>query len=293
MRRRSLLVTLLIVTALPGSLTSRGGLLNGAAAAGHDLTLAEQVFRATLADRHAAVIEAESAGFADRMAAVYLGDGSGADWREQVARIHDAGRVAALLLGALEWRLAENPALAQRMRNYLGATGVANGTDGMGLEMAARLQLTRPAVLAAAARRMQQDDADGGAALAAIRRMIAQNDPVSARLAAQLNRELSFARGYSAAGGFDFPTEPDDVAADLSLQLPEHVAQISAETELALYTAFAPLGAQAIERIAAARATPQSRAFRAVLDLAEADVLDQLAAESGRAAARRDKGSPL
>ena len=108
-----------------------------------------------------------------------------------------------------------------------------------------------------------------------------------------MNRDIAFAHGFAEGGGFDFPTAPEDMAADLWLQEPELTAEITARSELALYTAFAPLGAVAIDRIAIARATPRARALNAILALAEGDVLGQLAAESGRAAARRHEGSPL
>ncbi|NHF72054.1 hypothetical protein [Paracoccus xiamenensis] len=255
--------------------------------------LAEQVFEATLADRLAAVITAESAEFADRMAALYLSAGSGPDWRAEVAQIHNAARVSGLLQAALQVRLAENPVAAQRLRALLGATGVAAGTDGQGLQLAARMQLTKPERLAATARRLSADFGRGTAELSAITRMIGQGDPVTDRLAARMNREIAFARGYAQGGGFDFPTASEDVAADLWLQEPELTAEITARSELALYAAFAPLGAAAIDRIAAARAMPRARALAAILALAEGDVLDQLAAESGRAAARRHEGSPL
>ena len=255
--------------------------------------LAEQVFQAALADRLAAVIAAESAEFADRMAMLYLSDGSGPDWRAEVARIHDRARVSGLLLAALQARLAANPVAAAQLRALLGPTGVSAGTDGRGLELAARVQLARPETLAATARRLEADFGRGTAELAAITRIMRQGDPVSDRLAARMNREIAFARGYGAAGGFDFPTAPEDVAADLWLQEPELTAEITARSELALYAAFAPLGAAAIDHIAPVRAMPRARALSAILALAEGDVLDQLAAESGRAAARRHEGSPL
>lgn len=255
--------------------------------------LAEQVFQATLADRLAAVIAAESAEFADRMAALYLSEGSGPDWRAEVAQIHDAARVSGLLLGALQVRLAANPDMAGRLRAQLTATGVASGTDGQGLELAARMQLAQPATLTATGRRLGADLRRGTAELAAIARIMGQGDMVAGRLAARMNRDMAFARGFAEGGGFDFPTAPEDVAADLWLQEPELTAEITARSELTLFTAFAPLGAAAIDRVAAARATPRARALNAILALVEGDVLDQLAAESGRAAARRHGGSPL
>lgn len=255
--------------------------------------LAERVFDATLADRLAGVIAAESADFADRTAILYLSDGSGPDWRAELAQIHDAARVSALLLGALRVRLAANPGVAVRLQGLLGATGVAVGTDGQGLELAARMQLAHPATLAATANRFGADLGRGGPVLAAIDAMMAQLDPVPARLAAQMNRDIAFARGFAEGGGFDFPTASEDVAADLWLQEPELTAEITARSELTLYAAFAPLGAAAIDHIAAVRATPRARVLAAILALAEGDVLDQLAVESGRAAARRHQGSPL
>lgn len=258
-----------------------------------DPALAQKLFRAALADRRAQVIAAESGEFADRMAAIYLQDGSNADWRAQVGRIHDPARVSAMLLAALRERLAQRPDLAERLRVGLVASGVAPASDGQGLELAARVQLTRHETLAAVLRRLAEDDARGAPVLAAIRRMMTEDDQVAQLLAAQLNREIAFARGFSDAGGFGFPAELDDVAADLSLQLPEQQAQTTAQRELALFAAFAPLGAEAVDRIAAARASAQSRLLAGVLALAEGDVLDQLAAESGRAAATRDEGNPL
>ncbi len=255
--------------------------------------LAETVFQATLADRLAAVVAAESAEFADRMAMLYLSDGSGPDWRAELARIHDPARVAGLLRAALRARLAANPAAARQLAARLGPVGGAAGTDGQGLELAARMQLAQPPTLAATARRFETDLARGTPELAAIARIMRQGDIVTDRLAARMNREIAFARGYGAAGGFDFPTAPEDVAADLWMQEPELTAEIAARSELALYVAFAPLGAAAIDRIATARARPRARALSAILALAEGDVLDQLAEESGRAAARRHEGSPL
>ncbi|WP_220185205.1 hypothetical protein [Paracoccus sp. S1E-3] len=255
--------------------------------------LAEQVFQAALADRLAAVIAAESAEFADRMAILYLSDGSGPDWRAEVMRIHDPARVSGLLLGALQTRLAGNPVAAARLRALLGPTGVTAATDGRGLELAARMQLARPATLAATARRLEGDLARGTPELAAIARIMRQGDPVTERLAARMNRDIAFARGFAEGGGFDFPTASEDVAADLWMQEPELVAEITARSELALYAAFVPLGAAAIDHIATARTMPRARAVSAILALAEGDVLDQLAAESGRAAARRHEGSPL
>lgn len=227
------------------------------------------------------------------MAALYLSEGSGPDWRAEVAQIHDAARVSGLLLGALQVRLAANPDMAGRLRAQLTATGVASGTDGQGLELAARMQLAQPATLTATGRRLGADLRRGTAELAAIARIMGQGDMVAGRLAARINRDMAFARGFAEGGGFDFPTAPEDVAADLWLQEPELTAEITARSELTLFTAFAPLGAAAIDRVAAARATPRARALNAILALVEGDVLDQLAAESGRAAARRHGGSPL
>ena len=255
--------------------------------------LAEQIFQAALADRLAAVIAAESAIFADRMALLYLSDGSGPDWRAEVAQIHDPARVSGLLLAKLQARLAANPATTAQLGAHLGPGRVAAGTDGRGLELAARMQLVKPATLAAAARRLEADLARGTPELAAIARIMGQGDPVAELLAARMNRDIAFARGYAEGGGFDFPVAAEDVAADLWLQEPELTAEITARSELTLYAAFSPLGAAAIDHIATVRAMPRARALSAILALAEGDVLDQLAAESGRAAARRHEGSPL
>ena len=77
------------------------------------------------------------------------------------------------------------------------------------------------------------------------------------------------------------------------LQLPEIRQEATMRIRLAWYAAYAPLGAGAVNRSAARRANPEARALESLLDRAEGNVIEQLAAETGRAAARRMKGTPL
>ena len=210
-----------------------------------------------------------------------------------MARIHDPARVSALFLGAIEAQLTpaliDDPALGPA----LGATGVSTETEGRGLELAARIELTRPGALSAAALRLGRDQKRGAVSLAALRALLNVTDPVPQMVAARLNREVAFARGFAAADGFEFPVTPDDIAADLMLQLREIRTETRMRTELTYHAAFAPLGVAAIDRIAAARRDPAAQRLDALMARIESEVLEQLAAETGRAAARRLKGTAL
>ncbi|WP_158644601.1 hypothetical protein [Paracoccus jeotgali] len=253
--------------------------------------LADDIFREQLAERRAAVIEAEAGRFAELMAAVYLGDGSSADWRAQLRRIHDRARVSGLLLAALQARLAARD--ANDLLPTGGATGVALAKDGRGLALAARLELARPGALEAAAERLETARRADSPVLDAIRQDLLPEAEIDAMLAAHLNRQIAFAEGFHEADGFGFPADLDDVAADLSLQIEEQRREILAEAEITAFAAYAPLGVAAIARIGAARNAGAGRARQDLMALAESDVLDQLARESGRAAAKRDEGQPL
>ncbi|TKW65633.1 MAG: hypothetical protein DI616_13530 [Paracoccus denitrificans] len=254
--------------------------------------VAETLFQRGLGESRAAVIGVESHLFADRMAAIYMGGVEGESWRNEVARIHDPARVSALLLAAIGQQV-QGRQIDTRLTSMLGATGANSGPDGQGMILAARIQLGQPARLEALAQRMQADDARAAPVLVAIDEMIDEYDPVSAEMARNMNRQLAFVRGFAEADGFDFPTSPDDAAADLSLQSSELHAEATVKIRLNWYAAYAPLGPAAVSRSAAVRASPGMRALHALLERAEDDVLAQLAAETGRAAARRMKGTPL
>lgn len=256
-------------------------------------SLAEQVFQAGLGESRAAAISAEAGEFANRMGALYLGPGAGENWREEVGRIHDPARVSALLLAAIGAELTPVTAADTRLQGALGAKEVASRPDGQGMELAARIELARPGALDMLAVRMRAGDAGRAETLGRIDELMAARDMVAEAVAARMNRELSFARGFAEAGGFDFPTAPDDIAADLLLQMPELWQEEALRVRLTLFAAFAPLGESAIDLIAANRAAPENRALHALLARARDQVLDQLAAEAGRAAARRLKGTPL
>ncbi len=256
-------------------------------------SIAEKLFQRGLGESRAAVIGAESGIFADRMAAIYLGGVEGESWREGVAQIHDSTRVSALLLAAIGRQLDTAEQADPRLAAALGATGVDAGPDGQGMILAARIELARPGSLNALAQRMRADDARAAPVLAAIDEMIAAEDLAGPEMARAMNRQLAFVAAFGAADGFDFPTSPDDAAADLSLQTPELYDEALIRTRLTWYAAYAPLGAAAVSRSAALRASPGMRALHGLLDRAEDDVLAQLAAETGRAAARRMKGTPL
>lgn len=255
-------------------------------------SLAERLCQVAACEQLSAVIGLESGGFADRAGRDYLG-GSGDDWRGEVARIHDPARVSALLLGRLEQSLTPALAADPRLQAALGATGVSADTDGRALELAARAELGRGDALNEAVARLLAERAQGRAVLPAIRSLIAAERMIGDRVAAGMNRQIGFARGFASAGGFDFPIALEDVAADLSLKLPELRAEAELQVELELFAAFAPLGVAAIDRIAAARRTAPSRLLQKLISEAEAEVLDQLAEETGRAAARRLRGTPL
>ncbi|WBU65559.1 hypothetical protein [Paracoccus aerodenitrificans] len=255
--------------------------------------LAERVFAAGLGERRAAVIAAEASEFADRMAVIYLDGKTGTDWRNVVSRIHDPSRVAGLLLGALESRMTPLVLSDPRFEPVLRATGVSSAGDGFGLELAARAELTRPDALQAALRRVQVAEVAQSPVLEAVRKLITDTDPVPMQLVARMNRELAFARGFDAAGGFGFPTSLDDVAGDLILKLPELTAEEEMRAEITAFSAFAPLGVATIGKISHTRQALDARALQALLQQAEADVLEQLADESGRAAAQRLEGTSL
>lgn len=255
--------------------------------------LAEKVFQAGLGESRAAVIGAESRLFADRMARVYLGGQEGGSWRQEVARIHDPARVSALLLAAISARLDPVRATDPRLLAALGATGVDAAPDGQGLLLAARIELAQPDRLDLLSLRMRADVARDAPVLAAIDHMIAMQDPVTTAMARAMNRQVAFSVGFAEAGGFDFPTDPEDAAADLSLQIPELQQDAAMQIRLIWYAAYGPLGAAAVNRSAALRASAEMQALHGLIERAEDDVLEQLAAETGRAAARRMKGTPL
>ena len=140
---------------------------------------------------------------------------------------------------------------------------------------------------------MRADRARGAAVLAAIDHMIVMHDPVSRAMTRQMNRQIAFATAFSDAEGFEFPASPEDTAADLSLQIPELRQDAEMRIRLSWYAAYAPLGAPAVNRAAALMAGPEAQALNALIERAEQDVLEQLAGETGRAAARRMKGVPL
>lgn len=255
--------------------------------------LAEQVFQAGLGESRAAAIGAKSRLFADRMAQVYLGGQEGESWRQEVARIHDPARVSALLLAAISVRLDPVRATGPRLLAALGATGVDAGPDGQGLILAARIELAQRDELHLLVQRMRSDAAREAPVLAAIDHMIAMQDPVTPAMARAMNRQMAFAGAFAEAGGFEFPTSPEDTAADLSLQVPELQQEAALRIRLNWYAAYAPLGAAAVNRAAAIRASAEMQALHGLIERAEDDVLEKLAAETGRAAARRMKGTPL
>lgn len=259
-------------------------------------SLAEKLFQRGLGESRAAVIGAESVGFADRMAVIYLGGGEGASWREEVAQIHDPARVSGLLLAAIGQQLKGQQlegTYDPRLLAAVGATGVDAVPDGQGMILAARIELARPGSLEAVTLRMRADDARADPVLAAIDEMIADTDPASAEMARVMNRQLAFAAGFAEGGGYDFPTSRADTAADLSLQVPELYDEAVMRIRLCWYAAYDPLGAAAVNRSAARRDSAAMRALNALIERAEDDVLEQLGAETGRAAARRMKGTPL
>ena len=255
--------------------------------------LAETLFQRGFGESRAAVIGAESDIFANRMAAIYMGGTEGESWRDEVARIHDPARVAALLLAAVQRELDRAGALDPDLVLLLGATGVDVAPDGEGMILAARIQLARPGALEGVALRMRADEVKDAPVLAAIDAMIDAEDPESTEMARSMNRQLAFATGFAEAEGFDFPASPDDAAADLTLQMPELLDEATMRIRLSWYAAYAPLGAAAVDRSAVLRARPGAEALRALLDRAESDVLAQLGRETGRAAARRMKGTRL
>lgn len=241
------------------------------------------------------MIGAESGAFADRAAAAYLDAGSGPDWRGEVALIHDPARVSALLLGAVGRRL-DAPAAA-RLAPLLGATGAATGaaagTDTRAALLDARLRLARPGErrdaelrLAAAGRRRATD-------LSLTRAMADSQDAAALALAARLNRDLALADGFIAAGGYDFVATLEDAADDLGYRLDELQAETAAEVDLQYFTAFAAPDQGAARQIAAQTEHPARRQLDHLIAAAEAEVLEQLATETGRAAARRQEGHPL
>lgn len=254
---------------------------------------AEKLFQRGLGESRAAVIGAESGIFANRMATIYLGGAEGESWRDEVARIHDPARISALLLAAVGRQLDRVGPGDSRLQAALGALGVDAGPDGQGMILAARIELARPGSLDALALRMRADDARDAPVLAAIDEMMAAQDPAGAEVARAMNRQLAFVAAFADADGFEFPTSPDDAAADLSLQTPELYDEATIRIRLNWYAAYAPLGAAAVSRSAALRATPEMRALHGLMDRAEDEVLAQLADETGRAAARRMKGTPL
>ncbi|SDE99178.1 hypothetical protein SAMN05421538_1218 [Paracoccus isoporae] len=291
-----------IAAAVLGALLA-AGLMFPLAAAGQTMPSAIRAMtdREDLAERLCAraacaqlslAIAAESGMFADRVGAAYLG-GSGDDWRAEVARVHDPARISALLLARLEGRLT--PALISdpALQAALGATGVSADSDARGLELAARAELQRNRALRGTLRRWMADRRADAGVLRAIRALIDEQGMIGARVASGMNRQIAAARGFASAGGYGFPISLQDVAADLSLQLPEWRAEAELHLELSLYAAYAPLGAGAIDRIARARGTAPSRLLSRLVAGAEAEVLDQLAEETGRAAARRLRGTPL
>ncbi|MDO5643946.1 MAG: hypothetical protein Q4G26_16350 [Paracoccus sp. (in: a-proteobacteria)] len=256
----------------------------------HSDNLAERAFQAGMGESRAQVIGAESGLFAERMALIYLAAPGGASWRAEVAKIHDPARVSGLLHEALGRVLAEEGATPDLLA-ALGAVGVS--AEGQGMLLATRLELARPDGLAVASERLRADAARGAPVLAAIDAMIATQDMVMPALAGALNRQLAFATSFGEAGGFDFPTSPEDAAADLMLQSTEIAHEVEMRLRLEWYVGYGPLGAAAVNRAAARRASPEARALDSLIDRAEALVLEQLAAESGRAAAARMRGVPL
>ncbi|MFV0409570.1 MAG: hypothetical protein ACK5LJ_07685 [Paracoccus sp. (in: a-proteobacteria)] len=255
--------------------------------------LAEHLADLALVDRHAAAMAAESKDFAGHMAQLYLPEGGGVDWREEIARIHDPARVSALLIEAIERRLQRAGHAETQLFAAMGATGVSVDSDGQGRELAARIELCDPIHQLRTFIRLDYAATQGSTLLGDIRAMISDDGAVDTALASRLNRELAFARGFNEAGGFGFPTAPGDQAADLLEQLPDLRAEAAARTEMTYYAALAPLGEAGVGRIALVRQAPESRALRALMAGAEAEVLDQLAEESGRAAARRQRGNAL
>lgn len=256
-------------------------------------SVAEKLFQVGLGESRAAVISAESGVFANRMAAIYMGGVEGESWQQEVARIHDVTRVSALLLAAIEAQLDPVSVADPRLRSAFGATGVDATPDGIGLILAARIELARPGSMEGVTARMRADRARGAAVLAAIDHMIVMHDPVSRAMTRQMNRQVAFATAFSDAEGFEFPASPEDTAADLSLQIPELRQDAEMRIRLSWYAAYAPLGAPSVNRAAALMAGPEAQALNALIERAEQDVLEQLAGETGRAAARRMKGVPL
>ncbi|MFV0292426.1 MAG: hypothetical protein ACK5II_04080 [Paracoccus sp. (in: a-proteobacteria)] len=249
----------------------------------------ERILAPVLLDHRADAISAEAARFADRMAAVYLPGGGGTDWRNEVMAIHDPAHVLVLLQEAVDKRL-----LAKNNTNLVPEAARAQmDPEGQQLELMARIGLSDPDMLEAVAVHLRRDKAQGAEILAVIDSLIKADGVIDATLAAGMNRELAFARGFSEAGGFGFPTSLDDVAADLNLQISELRSESSARIELTYYAAFASLGVVGVGHVALARETPESHWMRTLIAQAEAEVLDQLAVEAGRAAARRQKGNAL
>lgn len=251
--------------------------------------LAEQVYAAGNADLTAAAIAAKSGEFADRMAALYFDHGSGPDWREEVARLHDPVRVSGLLLGAIGGLVSAPDFDADRIGPAIGASGVAARPNGRKNWLTARVLLGRMGAGDKAAARMQADPAT----LERIGKTIAAEELVTQAVSQRMNRDIAFARGFAGAEGFAFPTRMADIAADLILQLDELQAEEQARIELTLYAAFGARAAQNPGQLSFRQDDDAARALRSLMSRAEAEVVEQLATETGRAAARRLSGEAL
>lgn len=256
-------------------------------------SLTEQVFSIALGETRAVIISAESVSFAKQMAAIYFDGRERKNWYHEVAQIHDPVRVSKLFYDAINIQLTAE--VSDRSHFLSALQSVQTNAEPMLTkpELAARMALTLPDTMAAIDTQISANQTQETPLLAAIDEMIAAEDPVTPALAARMNRELAFAKGFIEAHGYDFPFTLDDTAADLTQQIPELRDKIAEKNRAVWYAALVPLRSEFSTSILITRKNDDVRKLLALIERAEQDVLDQLAIETGRAAAHRIKGTPL
>ncbi|MFV0514285.1 MAG: DUF2059 domain-containing protein [Jhaorihella sp.] len=187
-----------------------------------------------------------------------LGASGGAWWAQQVRRIHDAGRMKAVMVRALHETMSEAE-IAASIAFFESATGQSILT----LETAARRAMVDPEVEAVARAAHAQVQGSGDSRLAAVARFVAINDLLERNVAGVMNATYQFYRGMADGGAMKL--DDRSILADVW----SGEEETRADTENWLYgfllMAYRPLSDAELEEYNAFSRTEAGQALNAAL----------------------------